>query len=434
MTTEAATPQQPGGEGHSPRPGYTGPSPGFDSIEDAISDIRAGRMIIVVDDEDRENEGDLIMAAERVTPEAVNFMATHGRGLICVPLMPDRLEALDLKPMVQENTARLGTAFTVSVDAHEGTTTGISAHDRAQTIKVLIHHDTRPSDLGRPGHIFPLRAERGGVLTRAGHTEATVDLARMAGLMPAGVLCEIMSEDGTMARVPELRRMADSHGLRLITIQDLIAYRRQVELLVSRVAEVDFPTRFGHFRLHLYASRVDDHHHMAIVKGDVSGSEPVLARVHSQCLTGDLLHSLRCDCGDQLEAALDMIESEGKGVLLYMRQEGRGIGLANKIRAYALQDQGRDTVEANEELGFEADLRDYGVGAQILFDLGVRQIRLMTNNPRKIVGLEGHGLTVTERIPIQIEPNEVNARYLQTKKDKLGHLLAIENATQEPKE
>ncbi len=414
------------------RPEHAGPTEGFDAIEEAVRDIRAGSMVIVVDDEDRENEGDLIMAAERITPEAINFMAMHGRGLICVPLMPDRLESLDLKPMVQDNTAKLATAFTVSVDAIEGTTTGISAHDRAHTVKLLIHPDTRPSDLARPGHIFPLRAERGGVLTRAGHTEATVDLARMAGLTPAGVLCEIMSDDGSMARVPELRRLAKKHELKLITIKDLIAYRRQVEMLVNRVAEVDFPTRFGRFRLYLYASRVDDHHHLAIVKGEVSGTEPVLVRVHSQCLTGDLFHSLRCDCGDQLESALDLIEREGRGVLLYMRQEGRGIGLANKIRAYALQDLGRDTVEANEELGFPADLRDYGVGAQILFDLGLRNIRLITNNPRKIVGLEGHGLTVTERIPIQAVPNEVNARYLQTKKDKLGHLLAIDTVDPEP--
>ena len=404
---------------------YTGPAEDFDPIEDAIREIRNGNMVIVVDDEDRENEGDLIMAAERITPDAVNFMATHGRGLICTPLMADRLEILDLKPMVQDNTAKLATAFTVSVDVLEGTTTGISAYDRALTIKSLLDPDTRPSDLGKPGHVFPLRAEKGGVLTRAGHTEAAVDLARMAGLMPAGVLCEIMSEDGTMARVPELRKIAEKHGLKLITIKDLIAYRRQVELLVNKVAAVDFPTRFGSFRMHLYESTVDDHHHMALVKGIVDDGEPVLVRAHSQCLTGDLFHSMRCDCGDQLEAALSVIEEEGRGVLLYMRQEGRGIGLANKIRAYALQDQGKDTVEANVELGFGADLRDYGVGAQILWDLGVRQIRLMTNNPKKIIGLEGHGLAVVERVPLQVEPNEINARYLQTKKDKLGHLLTL---------
>lgn len=414
------------------RPGYMGPTEGFDSIEEAIRDIRNGKMVIVVDDEDRENEGDLIMAAERVTAEAVNFMAIHGRGLVCVPLMADRLESLDLKPMVQENTAKLNTAFTVSVDVLEGTTTGISAYDRALTIKALINPDTRPSDLGKPGHVFPLRAEKGGVLTRAGHTEATVDLARMAGMMPAGILCEIMSEDGTMARVPELRKIAAKHDLKLITIKDLIAYRRQVETLVSKVVEVDFPTRFGFFKLNLYESRVDDHHHLAIVKGDVGGGEPVLVRVHSQCLTGDLFHSMRCDCGDQLEAALNAIEEEGAGVLLYMRQEGRGIGLANKIRAYALQDEGKDTVEANEELGFEADLRDYGVGAQILWDMGIRKIRLMTNNPRKIVGLEGHGLEVVGRVPLQVAPNEINARYLQTKKDKLGHLLSLEKTEGEP--
>ncbi len=406
--------------------GYDGPAEDFDSIEDAIREMREGRMVIVVDDEDRENEGDLIMAADRVTPEAINFMATHGRGLICVALTPERLEQLDLRPMVDDNTAKLNTAFTVSVDAVEGTTTGISAHDRAYTIEVLLNPDSRPSSLARPGHVFPLRAERGGVLTRAGHTEASIDLARMAGLSPAGVLCEIMSPDGSMARVPELQQVADKHDLRLITIKDLISYRRRIEFLVKKVTEVDFPTHFGSFRLYLYESRVDDHHHMALVKGDVADGEPVLVRVHSQCLTGDLFHSMRCDCGDQLEAALSAIEAEGKGILLYMRQEGRGIGLANKIRAYALQDQGMDTVEANEELGFEVDLRDYGVGAQILWDLGVRQIRLMTNNPKKIVGLEGHGLTVIERIPLQIRPNEINARYLQTKKDKLGHILTLD--------
>lgn len=401
------------------------PAPGFDAIEDAIVEMREGRMLIVVDDEDRENEGDLIMAADRVTSDSVNFMATHGRGLICVALILERLEQLDLRPMVSDNTAKLTTAFTVSVDAAEGTTTGISAHDRAKTIEVLLAPATQPSDLARPGHIFPLRAERGGVLSRAGHTEASVDLARMAGLTPAGVLCEIMSSDGTMARVPELMEFAKGHGFKIITIKDLIAYRRRTETLVSKVAEVNFPTRFGKFRLHLFESKVDDHHHMAVVKGNVTDGEPVLVRAHSQCLTGDLFHSMRCDCGDQLEAALAKIEEDGKGVLLYMRQEGRGIGLANKIRAYELQDQGRDTVEANVELGFGVDLRDYGVGAQILWDLGVRQIKLMTNNPKKIIGLQGHGLTIVERVPLEVEPNEVNARYLQTKKDKLGHLLSI---------
>lgn len=401
------------------------PAPGLDAIEDAIVEMREGRMLIVVDDEDRENEGDLIMAADRVTSDSVNFMATHGRGLICVALILERLEQLDLRPMVSDNTAKLTTAFTVSVDAAEGTTTGISAHDRAKTIEVLLDPATQPSDLARPGHIFPLRAERGGVLSRAGHTEASVDLARMAGLTPAGVLCEIMSSDGTMARVPELMEFAKGHGFKIITIKDLIAYRRRTETLVSKVAEVNFPTRFGKFRLHLFESKVDDHHHMAVVKGNVTDGEPVLVRAHSQCLTGDLFHSMRCDCGDQLEAALAKIEEDGKGVLLYMRQEGRGIGLANKIRAYELQDQGRDTVEANVELGFGVDLRDYGVGAQILWDLGVRQIKLMTNNPKKIIGLQGHGLTIVERVPLEVEPNEVNARYLQTKKDKLGHLLSI---------
>ena len=402
------------------------PTEGFDSIEDAIREIAEGQMIIVVDDEDRENEGDFIMAADKVTPDAINFMVTHGRGLVCTPLLEDRLNTLDIQPMVQDNTALLSTAFTVSVDAVVGATTGISAHDRARTIEVLLDPDSKPTDLARPGHIFPLRAEYGGVLTRAGHTEATVDLARLAGLTPAGVLCEIMSEDGSMARVPELRQVADRLGLKFITIKDLIAYRRQVEMLVHKVTVVDFPTRFGSFKLHLYESRVDDHHHMAVVKGDVTDSEPVLVRVHSQCLTGDLFHSMRCDCGDQLEAALGIIEKEGRGVLLYMRQEGRGIGLANKIRAYALQDQGRDTVEANEDLGFEADLRDYGVGAQILWDLGIREINLLTNNPRKIVGLAGHGLKVNDRIPLQMEPNAVNARYLQTKKDKLGNIISMQ--------
>jgi 3,4-dihydroxy 2-butanone 4-phosphate synthase/GTP cyclohydrolase II len=415
------TPGTGGPEAHAP--GYRGPAEGFDGIESAIRDIRQGRMVVVVDDEDRENEGDLILAADVVSPEAINFMATHARGLICVALTPERVEDLDIRPMVSNNTAKLSTAFTVSVDAVSGTTTGISAQDRARTIGVLLDPATRPSDLARPGHIFPLRAERGGVLTRAGHTEAAVDLARLAGLSPAGVLCEIMSADGTMARVPELMELARRFGLRIITIKDLIAFRRRIEFLVTRVVDVNFPTRFGDFRLHLYESRVDEHHHLAIVKGDVADGEPVLVRAHSQCLTGDLFHSLRCDCGDQLETALGMIEGVGRGVLLYMRQEGRGIGLANKIRAYALQDRGRDTVEANEELGFQADLRDYGVGAQILWDLGVRKIRLMTNNPKKVIGLAGHGLEVVERVPLVVPPNDSNARYLETKRDKLGHLL-----------
>ncbi len=405
-------------------PGLPGPAEGFASIEEAIREIRRGRMVIVVDDEDRENEGDLIMAADLVTPETINFMATHGRGLICVALTSERLEDLDIHSMVTNNTAKLSTAFTVSVDAVSGTTTGISAHDRSQTVRVLIDPATRPSDLARPGHVFPLRSERGGVLTRAGHTEASVDLARLAGLAPAGVLCEIMSTDGTMARVPELLEMAVRFDLRVVTIKDLIAFRRRIEFLVTKVVETRFPTRFGDFQLHLYKSRVDEHHHLAIVKGDVADGEPVLVRAHSQCLTGDLFHSLRCDCGDQLEKALHQIEDEGRGVLIYMRQEGRGIGLANKIRAYALQDRGRDTVQANEDLGFDADLRDYGVGAQILWDLGVRKIRLLTNNPKKVVGLAGHGLEVTERLPLVVPPNESNARYLQTKRDKLGHLLS----------
>jgi len=405
-------------------PGLPGPAEGFASIEEAIREIRRGRMVIVVDDEDRENEGDLIMAADLVTPETINFMATHGRGLICVALTSERLEDLDIHSMVTNNTAKLSTAFTVSVDAVSGTTTGISAHDRSQTVRVLIDPATRPSDLARPGHVFPLRSERGGVLTRAGHTEASVDLARLAGLAPAGVLCEIMSTDGTMARVPELLEMAVRFDLRVVTIKDLIAFRRRIEFLVTKVAETRFPTRFGDFQLHLYKSRVDEHHHLAIVKGDVADGEPVLVRAHSQCLTGDLFHSLRCDCGDQLEEALHQIEDEGRGVLLYMRQEGRGIGLANKIRAYALQDRGRDTVQANEDLGFDADLRDYGVGAQILWDLGVRKIRLLTNNPKKVVGLAGHGLEVTERLALVVPPNESNARYLQTKRDKLGHIFS----------
>jgi 3,4-dihydroxy 2-butanone 4-phosphate synthase/GTP cyclohydrolase II len=397
----------------------------FSPIEGALDEIRRGRMLIVVDDEDRENEGDIVMGAEFATAESVNFIAKHARGLICVALEAERLDELRLGLMVQESTAKMGTPFTVSVDAVQGTTTGISAYDRAVTIRALIDPATRPHDLARPGHIFPLRAARGGVLRRAGHTEAAVDLMRLAGLQPAGVLCEIMAEDGTMARVSDLVEFAKRHGLAIITICDLIEYRRRTEKLVRRVAEASLPTRFGEFKLVAYEGTIDGSASIALVMGEPAGDSPALVRVHSQCITGDVFGSLRCDCGDQLAAALQMIAREGSGVFLYIQQEGRGIGLVNKVRAYALQDSGRDTVEANVELGFPPDLRDYGIGAQILADLGLHKIRLLTNNPRKIIGLRAYGLEIVERVPIEIPPNKRNLHYLMAKRDKLGHIFTI---------
>lgn len=395
----------------------------FCSIEEAIQDIREGKILIVVDDEDRENEGDFIMAAEMVTPEAINFMAKHGRGLICLPTTQKRLEDLGLGMMVDKNTAKMGTPFTVSIDAIHGTTTGISAFDRAQTVKVFINPKTRPSDLARPGHIFPLAAREGGVLKRSGHTEAVVDLARLAGLYPSGVLCEIMSDDGTMARLPELQQIAEKFDLKIATIADLIKYRRRTEKLVHQVAKTNLPTRFGVFQLSAYETEVEDKPYIALTMGDVTDGKPVLVRIHSSCVTGDVLHSLRCECGDQLEQAMEMIAEEGRGVLLYIHQEGRGIGLINKLKAYELQDQGCDTVEANERLGYPADLREYGIGAQVLIDLGVRKIRYMTNNPAKLAGLEGYDLEIVERVPLVVKATNESKRYLDTKRDKLGHLI-----------
>ena len=403
----------------------------FSKIEDAITTIREGGMVILVDDEDRENEGDLCMAAEAVKPEDINFMATHGRGLICLTLTESRLEQLNLGLMVPEyeNSASFGTAFTVSIEAREGVTTGISAHDRARTIQAAIAEDARPSDIVRPGHIFPLRARPGGVLRRVGQTEGAVDLARLAGLKPAGVICEIMNDDGSMARLPDLVKYGKIHGLQIISIKDLIQYRLSNENLVRRGGEANMPTRAGgDFRCIVYENEIDHVDHMAMIKGEIDPDKPILVRVHSECLTGDAFGSMRCDCGEQLDSALRMIDEEGAGIVLYMRQEGRGIGLNNKIKAYALQDnEGLDTVEANERLGFKADLRDYGVGSQILSDLGARKIKLITNNPVKRAGIEGYGISIVEQVPLKIEPNENNLRYLRTKKEKLGHALDLES-------
>jgi len=400
----------------------------FNKIEEILEELSTGRMVVVVDDEDRENEGDLVMAASFVKPEDINFMAKYGRGLICVPMEGKRLDELNLKPMLEKPEDKYSTAWAISVDAKEGTTTGISAHDRAYTVHALINPESSSDDFTKPGHVFPLRAREGGVLVRAGHTEACVDMMKLSGLYPAGVICEIMHEDGTMARIPELIEAAKKHNLKICTIRDLIEYRRKRERLIDRVIKTRMPTYYGEFELYLYKDKIDKGYHIALVMGGKDkknpvSEQPVLVRVHSQCLTGDIFHSLRCDCGTQLHRAMEMIAGEGRGVILYMNQEGRGIGLVEKLKAYALQDEGLDTVEANEALGYKADLREYGIGAQILVDLGVKKIRLLTNNPRKIIGLEGYGLEVVERVPIEIEPNPANKKYLETKKKKLGHNL-----------
>ena len=394
----------------------------FHSIKEAVEDLKAGKIVIVVDDEDRENEGDFVALAEGITAESINFMVTHGRGLVCTPISEEIAVKLDLSPMVAANTDSHGTAFTISVD-HVSTTTGISAQERAATVRELVNQDSVPSDFKRPGHIFPLIGKKGGVLRRAGHTEAAIDLARMAGSKSAGVICEIMKEDGTMARVPELVELAKQHNMKLITIKDLITYRNKTEQMVKREVEINLPTEYGDFKAAGFSNVLDNKEHVALIKGDISDGEPVLVRVHSECLTGDVFSSNRCDCGPQLHAALSQIEKEGRGVLLYMRQEGRGIGLINKMKAYKLQEEGLDTVEANEQLGFAPDLRDYGIGAQILKDLGVNKMKLLTNNPRKIAGLKGYDLEVTERVALQMPHNESNEDYLKTKKSKLGHML-----------
>ncbi|HQL89161.1 MAG TPA: bifunctional 3,4-dihydroxy-2-butanone-4-phosphate synthase/GTP cyclohydrolase II [Syntrophales bacterium] len=396
------------------------------TIPEAIEDIKNGRMVILVDDEDRENEGDLCMAAEFVTPEAINFMAKYGRGLICLTLNDELAEKLNLHLMVNDNQSRFKTAFTVSIEARRGVTTGISAHDRATTIRTAIADNVKPGDIVSPGHVFPILARRGGVLVRTGQTEGSVDLARLAGLKPSGVICEIMKDDGTMARMPDLEIFAKEHGLKIVTIADLINFRMKTESFVRRAATATLPTAFGgDFKFIVYENDVDDFKHVALVKGEIGPEDAVLVRVHSECMTGDVFGSMRCDCGDQLHAAMEMIHEAGKGVIVYMHQEGRGIGLVNKVKAYELQEHGRDTVEANLELGFKEDLRDYGIGAQILVDLGVRKIRLLTNNPKKVVGLEGYGMTIVERVPIEIKPNEANLRYLRTKKEKMGHILKV---------